>query len=42
VDDHTDPVVELQRIYALVMRHSQKIEREYGPEGLRLFSWVRY
>jgi len=42
VDDHTDPVAELRRIYDLVVQHSLKIEREYGPEGLRLFSRVKY
>lgn len=42
VDDHPDPVAELRRIYDLVVRHSLKIEREYGPEGLRLFSRVKY
>jgi len=42
VDDHADPVAELRRIYNLVVQHSLKIEREYGPEGLRLFSKVKY
>jgi len=42
VDDHPDPVAELRRIYDLVVQHSLKIEREYGPEGLRLFSRVKY
>jgi uncharacterized Ntn-hydrolase superfamily protein len=42
VDDHPDPVAELRRIYDLVLEHSLKIEREYGPEGLRLFSRVKY
>jgi uncharacterized Ntn-hydrolase superfamily protein len=42
VDDHTDPVGELRRVYDLVVQHSSKIEREYGPEGLRLFSRVKY
>ncbi len=41
VDDHPDPVAELRRVYDLVVQHSLKIEREYGPEGLRLFSRVR-
>jgi len=35
-------VAELRRIYDLVVQHSLKIEREYGPEGLRLFSKVKY
>ena len=42
VDDHPDPVADLRRIYDLVVQHSLKIEREYGPEGLRLFSRVKY
>lgn len=42
VDDHADPVGELRRIFDLVVQHSVKIEREYGPEGLRLFSKVKY
>jgi len=42
VDDHAEPVAELRRIYDLVLEHSLKIEREYGPEGLRLFSRVKY
>ena len=42
VDDHTDPVPELRRVYDLVVGHSRRIEREYGSEGLRLFSRVKY
>jgi uncharacterized Ntn-hydrolase superfamily protein len=42
VDDHPDPVAELRRIYDLVVQHALKIEREYGREGLRLFSRVKY
>jgi hypothetical protein len=42
VDDHVDPVAELRRIYDLVVEHSQQIEREYGPEGLQLFSRIKY
>ena len=42
VDDHPDPVAELNRIHALVQEHSRQIEQEYGPEGLRLFSRIRY
>jgi uncharacterized Ntn-hydrolase superfamily protein len=42
VDDHADPVGELRRIYDLVVQHSLKIEREYGSDGLRLFSRVKY
>jgi uncharacterized Ntn-hydrolase superfamily protein len=42
VDDHTDPVPELRRVYDLVVEHSRQIEREYGPESLGLFSRVKY
>jgi uncharacterized Ntn-hydrolase superfamily protein len=42
VDDHADPVAELRRVYDLVVQHSRKIEEQYGPEGLRLFSRVKY
>jgi uncharacterized Ntn-hydrolase superfamily protein len=42
VDDDADPVADLRRIYDLVVQHSLTIEREYGPEGLRLFSRVKY
>ena len=42
VDDHADPVAELRRIYNLVVEHSRQTEREYGPEGLRLFSRIKY
>ena len=42
VDDHPDPVAELRCVYDLVAQHSLKIEQEYGPEGLRLFSRVKY
>ena len=42
VDDHADLVAELRRVYDHVVQHSLRIEREYGPEGLRLFSRVKY
>jgi len=42
VDDHADPVAELRRIYDLVVDHSKQIEEEYGLEGLRLFSRIKY
>jgi uncharacterized Ntn-hydrolase superfamily protein len=42
VDDHTEPVAELRRIYDGVVAHARKIEREYGAEGVRLFSQVKY
>jgi uncharacterized Ntn-hydrolase superfamily protein len=41
VDDHTEPVAELRRIYDLVVEHARQIEREYGLEGLRLFSRIK-
>ncbi len=41
VDDHVEPVAELRRIYDLVVDHSKQIEREYGLEGLRLFSRIK-
>lgn len=41
VDDHPDPVAELRRIYDLVVAHMRDIERDYGPEGLRLFGRVK-
>jgi uncharacterized Ntn-hydrolase superfamily protein len=42
VDEHTEPVAELRRIYDVVVEHSRRIEQEYGPEGLRLFSRVKF
>ncbi|MBI4638496.1 MAG: DUF1028 domain-containing protein [Candidatus Rokubacteria bacterium] len=42
VDDHPEPVVELRRIYDLVVEHSRQVEREYGPEGVKLFGRVKY
>lgn len=42
VDEHTEPVAELRRIYEVVVEHSRRIEQEYGPEGLRLFSRVKF
>ena len=42
VDDHPDPVAELRRIYDLVVAHTKEIERDYGPEGPRLFGRVKY
>ncbi len=41
VDEHPDPVAELRRIYRVVLEHSKRIEKEYGPEGLRLFSRIK-
>ena len=42
VDDHQTPIAELRRIYELVVQQSREIEAEYGLEGLRLFSKVKY
>ncbi len=42
VDDHADPVTELRRIYAVVVEQSRQIEQEYGLEGLRLFSRIKW
>jgi uncharacterized Ntn-hydrolase superfamily protein len=42
VDDHAEPVAELRRIHDLVVESSRKIEGEYGLEGLRLFSKIRW
>ncbi len=41
VDDHPDPVAELRRVYGVVVEHARRLEREYGPEGLKLFSRVK-
>lgn len=41
VDDHADPVAELRRLYGVVTEQSRQIEREYGTEGLRLFSQIK-
>ncbi len=42
VDDHPDPVRELRRIYQVVEEQSRQIREEYGLEGLRLFSRVKW
>lgn len=42
VDDHPQPVAELRRVYDGVVAHARQIEREYGREGVRLFSRVKY
>lgn len=41
VDDSSDPVAELRRIYSVVQEQSEQIRLEYGTEGLRLFSKVK-
>ncbi len=42
VDDHPDPVAELQRVYAVAVAHWERVGREYGPEGQRLFGRIKY
>lgn len=42
VDDHADPVAELRRIHSVAEEQSRQIEQEYGSEGLRLFSRIKY
>jgi len=41
VDDHADPVAELQRIYDVVVEQVERLEQEYGPEGMRLFGRIK-
>ncbi|MBS1253269.1 MAG: hypothetical protein MAG451_02318 [Anaerolineales bacterium] len=42
VDDHADPVAELRRVYEVCVEQSRQIEQEYGREGLRLFSRIKF
>lgn len=42
VDDHVDPVGELRRVYDVVVAHAGQIVQEYGIEGLRRFSRIRF
>src|SRR3989442_10608697 len=42
VDDHTDPVAELRRVWAVVVAHTKQIESEFGPAGVRLFGRVKH
>jgi uncharacterized Ntn-hydrolase superfamily protein len=42
VDDHTQPVAELRRIWDVVVEHARGIEREYGPAAARLFGRVKH
>lgn len=42
VDDHADPVAELRRIFAVAVAHWERVGREYGPEGQRLFGRIKY
>ncbi|MEZ4631575.1 MAG: DUF1028 domain-containing protein [Deinococcales bacterium] len=41
VDEHTNPVAELRRIYGLLLEQSEAIKKDYGEEGLALFSKVK-
>ncbi len=41
VDDHSDPVKELRRIYELIKEESTKLKAQYGEAGLSLFSKVK-
>ncbi|MBI2469549.1 MAG: DUF1028 domain-containing protein, partial [Candidatus Rokubacteria bacterium] len=42
VDDHADPVAELRRIFGVAVAHWERVGREYGPEGQRLFGRIKY
>lgn len=42
VDDHATPVAQLRHVHDLVVEQSRGIEAEYGAEGLRLFSRVKF
>lgn len=42
VDDHADPVAELRRIFGVALAHWERIGREHGPEGQRLFGRIKY
>ncbi|MGQ9598488.1 MAG: DUF1028 domain-containing protein [Anaerolineae bacterium] len=42
VDDHPDPVSELRRIYNQVVEHELEVERQYGPESVRLFRRIKW
>jgi len=41
VDDHTDPVAELRRVFTVVVEHVKGIEKDFGAEGVRLFGKVK-
>lgn len=41
VDDHADPVAELRRLKGVMEAQTEAIRRDYGEEGVRLFSRVR-
>jgi uncharacterized Ntn-hydrolase superfamily protein len=42
VDDHPDPVGELRRIYEVAVAHWDRVGREYGAEGQRLFGRIKH
>jgi uncharacterized Ntn-hydrolase superfamily protein len=41
VDDHADPVAELRRVYGVAVGHWDRVGREYGAEGQRLFGRIK-
>jgi uncharacterized Ntn-hydrolase superfamily protein len=41
VDDHADPVAELRRVSEVAVSHRERIGREYGAEGPRLFGRIK-
>ncbi len=42
VDDHAEPVAELRRLYGVAVAHLGRVEQEYGADGLRLWSRIKY
>lgn len=42
VDDHAEPVAELRRLYGVAVAHLKRVEQEYGADGLKLFSRIKY
>jgi uncharacterized Ntn-hydrolase superfamily protein len=42
VDDHTDPVAELRRVYDVAVAHWHHVGQEYGPEAQRLFGRIKH
>ena len=42
VDDDVDPVAELRRVYEVAVAHWDRVGREYGLEGQRLFGRIKY
>lgn len=41
VDDHPEPVAELERIHGVAVAHWARVGQEYGPEAQRLFGRVK-